>query len=205
MIGAVALSDATGWTRSQQQRTSRELGLIGEENLDLAVESTRAEEGWIEHLGSVGRSHDHHPGTGVETVHLGQELVQRLLTLVIGDNRTAAALGNGVDLVDEDDRRRSLACIGEGVPDPGRTDSDEQLDETRTGQSQERYPGLSGDREGQECLTRARGTHHQHAAGPDSAGMGKPVLCIEAIRERGGSNGAHDPAPHRDSQAGAAQ
>ena len=58
-------------------------GLIGQGDLHLTIEATRAEQGGIEHLGTVGGSHDHDPGGGVEAVHLGQKLVEGLLAFVV--------------------------------------------------------------------------------------------------------------------------
>src|SRR5215204_7217199 len=52
------------------------VGLVDE---DLPVEAARTEQGGIEDLGTVGRPHDDDPLPPVEAVHLGEELVQRLL------------------------------------------------------------------------------------------------------------------------------
>src|SRR5215470_6191698 len=82
---------------------------------DLPVEPAWAEQRWIEHLGTVGgREYDEALGH-VEAVHLGQQLVQGLLAFVIGHDRARAraALADRVDLVDENDRRSSLARLAE--------------------------------------------------------------------------------------------
>ena len=65
-------------------------------------------------------------------------------------------LADGVDLVDEDDRRGPLAGIGEQVPDPRRPHPDEHLDEARAGQGQEGHLGLAGHGPGHEGLAGAR-------------------------------------------------
>ena len=140
-------------------------GLIGQGDLHLAIEATRSKQGRIEHLGSVCRGHDHHPGSGIEAVHLRQELIQGLLSLVIGDDRATSALADGVDLVDEDDRRGPLARIGEQVPHAGGPHPDEQLDEARASEGQEGHPRLAGHRPGHERLARSRGADHQHPRG----------------------------------------
>ena len=50
------------------------------------------------------------PDAGLEAVHLGEHLVQRLLALVVPAAEAGAALAaDGVDLVDEDDRGGLLA------------------------------------------------------------------------------------------------
>jgi hypothetical protein len=50
---------------------------------DTAVEAAGTQQRLVEHLGAVGRSDDDHAGRRVEAVHLGQDLVQRLLALVV--------------------------------------------------------------------------------------------------------------------------
>ena len=69
----------------------------------------------------------------VETVHLHQDLIQRLLALVIGVPQPRAALAaDGVDLVDEHDARRVLLGLVEQVAHPAGADADEHLNEFRT-------------------------------------------------------------------------
>ena len=46
------------------------LGLVGQADLDVAVEPARAQQRRIEGLGPVGRGDHHHAGSGVEAVHL---------------------------------------------------------------------------------------------------------------------------------------
>ena len=80
----------------------------------------------------VAAMHDHAFGAG-EAVHLGEDLVEGLLALVVAaeDARAAAGPADGVDLVDEDDRRGDLARLVEQVADPAGADADDHLDELR--------------------------------------------------------------------------
>ena len=50
---------------------------------DVAVEPAGAQQGRIEHVGPVGRRQHDHALAGREAVHLGQDLVERLLALVV--------------------------------------------------------------------------------------------------------------------------
>jgi hypothetical protein len=71
----------------------------------------------VEHLGAVRRrEHDDAFGPG-EAVHLGEDLVERLLALVVAAEPAAAAAGaaDRVELVDEDDRRGRLLGLVEEV------------------------------------------------------------------------------------------
>jgi hypothetical protein len=58
-------------------------GTVGRLHRDPAVEAAGSEQGRIEYIGPIGRSDDDHVGGGVEAVHLGQDLVQRLLAFVV--------------------------------------------------------------------------------------------------------------------------
>jgi len=63
----------------------------------------------------------HHRAVGVEPIHLHQQLVERLLALLVGaDLRPAPPATEGVDLVEEDDAGRVLLGVTEEVADPGR-------------------------------------------------------------------------------------
>ena len=50
---------------------------------DAAVEAARSQQRRVEHVGAVGGRQDDDAFAGVEAVHLGQDLVQRLLALVV--------------------------------------------------------------------------------------------------------------------------
>ena len=72
--------------------------------------------GGIEHVGPVGGGDEDHAFVGLEAVHLHEELVQRLLALVVAAAQAGAAVtADGVDLVDEDDAGRVLLALLEEV------------------------------------------------------------------------------------------
>ncbi len=142
------------------------LGQRGQRDDDLPVEPPGPQQRRVKHLGPVGRA-EHDDALGhVEPVHFRQQLVERLLALVVGDHgaRPGPALADGVDLVDEDDDRGALACLGEQIPDPGRPDPDEHLHETGAGDGEERHRRLAGHGAGQQRLAGAGRPDHQHAA-----------------------------------------
>ena len=79
--------------------------LVGGRHHHTAIESARAQQRRIEHLGSVGGGqHDDTFGAG-EPVHLGEDLIQGLLALVVSAHGTSTGSGpaDGIDLIDEDD------------------------------------------------------------------------------------------------------
>ncbi len=101
----------------------------------------------------------------VEPVHLDQDLVERLLPLVVAAAEPGAALAaDRVDLVDEDDARCIPLRLVEEIAHAAGADADEHLDELRTGDAEERHPGLAGDRPREERLAGTGRSDQQDAA-----------------------------------------
>ena len=139
---------------------------VGGADRDLPVEPAGPQQRRVQDVGPVGGRDQDDAALGVEPVHLDQQLVQRLLALVVTAAHAGAAVpADRVDLVDEDDRRRVGLGLLEQIADPGRTDADEHLDEVRPGDRVERHPGLAGDRPGQQRLTGSRRAVEQDALG----------------------------------------
>src|SRR3984957_11505792 len=81
-------------------------GPVGQRDGDLAVEPAGAAQRGVQGVGPVGGGQHHDPAGVLESVHLGEELVEGLLPLVVARQAAVAAAGaEGVDLVDEHDRR----------------------------------------------------------------------------------------------------
>ena len=141
-------------------------GEVGGVDLDLPVEAAGAQQRGVEHVGPVGGGDQDHAAADVEAVHLDQQLVQRLLALVVAAAHAGAAVpADGVDLVDEDDRRSVLLGLLEEVAHPAGADADEHLDEVGAGDRVERHAGLARDRAGQQRLAGAGRAVEQHALG----------------------------------------
>ena len=77
----------------------------------------------------------------------------------------ATVPADGIDLVDEDDRRRVFLGLLEKIANPRRTDADEHFDEVRTGDGIERHSGLSRDGSSQQRLAGAGLAVQQDALG----------------------------------------
>ena len=138
------------------------LGREGHE--DLAVEPARAQESGVEDVGAVRRRHHDDTLGRLETVHLREHLVERLLALVVPAAEARAALAaDRVDLVDEDDRGRLLARGVEEVAHARGADADEHLHEVGAGDRDERHAGLTRDGARDQGLSRTGRTDEQHA------------------------------------------
>ena len=153
-----------------QDRQALSLGRQG--NDDLAIEAARAEERGIERVGAVCCGQHHDAMGGIEAVHLSQQLVEGLLPLVVAVRGVGAAdLADRVDLVDEHDGRRALACLLEEVAHPAGAHAHVELHEARPAGGEERHAGLTGDGPGEEGLAGSRRTDHQHPTRPLGSGL----------------------------------
>jgi hypothetical protein len=115
---------------------------------DSAVESSRAEQRGVKDLGAVRRPEHDHGLFRLKAVHLGQDLVERLLPLVVRaryPGRALARAADGVELIDENDRRCRFLCLGEQIAHSRRAHADDRLDELRRRDREKRGVSLSGD------------------------------------------------------------
>ena len=132
---------------------------------DLPVEAAGAQKRRVEHVGAVGRGDEDDALVRFEAVHLDEQLVQRLLALVVAAAEAGAAMAaDRVDLVDEDDAGRVLLRLLEHVAHARRADADEHLDEVGAGDGEERHVGLAGDGAGEQRLAGAGRPDQEHAA-----------------------------------------
>jgi hypothetical protein len=85
---------------------------VGPVDDDLAVEAARAQQRRVEDVGPVGGGDQDDVVLHLEAVHLDEQLVERLLALVVAAAEAGAAVAaDGVDLVHEDDAGAfCLAC-----------------------------------------------------------------------------------------------
>ena len=141
--------------------------LVGGLHRDAPVEAAGAQQCGIEDVRPVRRGEHDHAGRGVEAVHLREDLVQRLLALVVpaAECTTGATRSSDrVDLVDEHDRGRRGLRLGEQVAHARGADADDHLDELRGGHREERHAGLPGHRAREQGLARPRRAAQEHAA-----------------------------------------
>src|SRR5262249_60048209 len=102
---------------------------------------------------------------GLEAVHLDQQLIERLLALVIAAAETGAAVTTDrVNFVDENDAGCVLLGLLEHVAHAARTYADEHFDKVRTRNGEERHVRFAGDGARDQCLAGAGRADQQNAA-----------------------------------------
>ena len=122
-------------------------------------------------------------GVGFEAVNLGQQLVERLLTLVIAahPHHASAALTDGINLVNENDRGSRLARLLEQVAHAGGAHANEHLDKLGAAGLEECDLGLAGRRFGQERLAGARRPDEQHTLRDMSAELSELLRRLQKL------------------------
>ena len=86
----------------------------------------------IEDLRPVRRGHDDDAIIPFETIHLNEELVKGLLTLIVTSAHPGTSVAtDGIDLIDEDDTGSVLLPLLKEVANAARTDTHEHFHEIR--------------------------------------------------------------------------
>src|SRR5438094_7206979 len=94
------------------------------------IEAPRPQQRRIEHIGTVRCSHQDDAFIRLKSVHLDQQLVQRLLALVVTATQASATVTpDSVDLVDENDARSIFLALLKQVANPAGTHAYDHLDE----------------------------------------------------------------------------
>ena len=139
---------------------------VGAVDHDLTVEAARAQQSRVEDVGAVGGRDQDDVVLHLEAVHLDEQLVQRLLALVVTAAQAGATVAaDGVDLVHEDDAGRVLLGLLEQVTHARGAHAHEHLDEVGAGDREERHARLAGDGAREQRLARSRRPVEQHALG----------------------------------------
>ena len=129
---------------------------VGQLHLHTAVETSRTQQRFVQHLGSVGGSQNDHTLAAVETIHLCQQLVEGLFALIVAAISAAVApFANRINLVDEDNAGCFLVGLSEEVAHFGGSHAHKHLHKFRAADGEERHVGLSCHGTGNKSLARA--------------------------------------------------
>ena len=155
---------------------------VGDIDIDLSVETTGSEQRRVEDIRPVGRRHDDDAVILFEAVHLHEQLVERLLSLVVTAAEPRASLpADRVDLVDEDDAGHVALRLIEQVAHSRRAGADEHLDEIGTADREEGDVALAGDRLCEQRLTGTGRTDKEHALGDTRADRAEFLRVFEEV------------------------
>ena len=94
-----------------------------------AVKTTRTRQRRVQRFRTVRRRQNNHAAVVLETIHLCEQLVQRLLALIVAAKiARIALLADGIDLVDKDNARCLFLGLLKEIAHLRRAHADEHLD-----------------------------------------------------------------------------
>ena len=178
-IGEIGTREARCATREDvglHVRCDRHLAHVYIENLfatanvwqthnHLTIETTRAQQRLVQHVGAVGCCNNDHTGIGFKSVHLNQQLVQGLLALIVTAARAGTAMTTHcINFIDKNNARRMLFRILEHVTYTRCTNTHKHLNEVGTRDAEERNPSFTGNCLSNKSLTRSRRAVEQNSA-----------------------------------------
>jgi hypothetical protein len=133
-----------------------DIGLVQDHT---AVEPAGTQQRRVEDIGAVGSRYDDDLGAGIESIHLHQYLVERLLPLVMPAAKTGAAVSaHGIYFVHKDNAGGIAFSLVEKVAHTGSAHADEHLHELAAADREERHSRLTRDspcHQGLACARRA--------------------------------------------------
>mmetsp|Transcript_36531 Transcript_36531/g.77740 ORF Transcript_36531/g.77740 Transcript_36531/m.77740 type:complete len:357 (-) Transcript_36531:70-1140(-) len=146
---------------------------VGQAKLDLAVKTTRTQEGWVERVGSVRGHQNLDVSSSLETIQLIHNLQHRSLDLAIVASSGAS---DGVDLIDEEDASLLRPCQLEELSNHSGTLTDVTLHQFGANDADE--AGISPIRNCSSCqgLACTRGTVQENTF------RGIDAQCDESLR-----------------------
>jgi hypothetical protein len=155
--------------------------LVGAVDQNLTIEAAGAQQRRIQDLRPVGRRQQDDADRRIETVHLHEELIERLLLFgITAIRKGSAGAAQRVELVDKDDRRRLLARLVEQVAHPRGADADKHFDELGAGNRKELDACLARDRASQQRLAGAWRADQKHALGNVGS---EPAVSFRVLQE----------------------
>lgn len=129
---------------------------VGLVHHDLTVKPSGSQQRLVEDLGPICCSEKNYARCRIEAVDFRQELIERLLLLVIAARgNVAAAAPERVEFVDEEDRWGGLSCLFKEASDTRRADAHKHLDEFRSGDREERHDATYSRAESQAAAAYA--------------------------------------------------
>ena len=88
---------------------------VGEFNIYLTVKTACTHKCFVKNVGTVSCCKNNYTAISAKTIHFGEELVQRVFTLVVTSHTWAFATSSShsINLINKDNTRRFLFCLTE--------------------------------------------------------------------------------------------
>src|SRR2546423_6192426 len=130
---------------------------IWQGNHNTAVEAPRTQQRRVKYVGPVGGGNQDHAFVRFKAVHLNQQLVQGLFSLIVSAAQASAAMAAySVNLINKDDAGSILLALLKQVANAACAHADKHLYEVGTGDAEERHIGFTSYGARQQGLAGSR-------------------------------------------------
>src|SRR5581483_3831964 len=149
-----------------------------------AIEAARTQQRGIEHVGAVRGSNDDNICILIKAIHLNEQLVQGLLTLVVATGtRVSTLTTNRVNLVDEDDTGCVLLRFLKEVSHAGRTNTYKHFYKFGTTDTVERDACFTSYGAGDQRFTGSWRANEQYAFGSTCPHSGETLGMLKELND----------------------
>ena len=132
----------------------------------LPIKTPRSEQGRVKDIRPVGRSDQDHTFCRIKSIHLDEQLIERLFPFVMTSAQPCSTKPtNGIDFVDKNNAGSMFFPLLEEIANTGRSDADKHFHEIRSTDTEERHAGFTGNGLGQQRFACTGRTDDQDALG----------------------------------------
>ena len=107
---------------------------VWEVHMYLTIETTSTQQSLIEHINTIGSCHNNDTRVSAKTIHLCEQGIQGILTLVVATIAwiLASCATDSIDFIDKDDTWSLCLCLSKRITHTRSSDTNEHLYEIRT-------------------------------------------------------------------------
>ena len=132
-------------------------------NHNLTIKPTRPQQRRIQNIRTIRSRNQNNIILQLKPIHLHQQLIQRLLTLIMPPTQTSPTMPpNRINLIHKHNTRRRLLRLLKQIPNTRRTHTHKHLHKIRTRNRKKRNPSLTSHSPRQQRLPRPRRPIQQH-------------------------------------------
>mmetsp|Transcript_26590 Transcript_26590/g.48252 ORF Transcript_26590/g.48252 Transcript_26590/m.48252 type:complete len:366 (-) Transcript_26590:152-1249(-) len=157
---------------------------VGQVYSNFTVKTSGTKKGCIKNIHAIGGCNSDDSRVSIETVHLHQNLIDGLFSLIITSSKTCTTLpSDGINLINENNAGRILLRLRKDITNTRGTHTHKHLHKFRTRNRDKWHTGLSGHSLGQERFTGSGGSVEDDTAGNAASVLGIGLGLFEKVND----------------------
>ena len=132
----------------------------------LAIKTSGTQDSRIQDIHAVGSCHNNNAFVDPKAIHLYQQLIQGLFSLIMSTAHTGTSTScHCINLINKNDTGSVILTILKEVTNPGSAHAHKHFHEIRSGNRKKRNTCFSSHSFSQQCFTGSRRSHQKHTLG----------------------------------------